>query len=268
MSDARLRELERRWRDGRDPEDAARWVKELERAGRPAEVLHARVEAGLLARARLAAAAGLGDETARAALALAGAPMHESRLPELEAWLEALRPVGPEAWVRAAVAAARAVLPALESALPGERRPAIALDAASAWLACPCQRHADAARSAAEEAWRLCDSEGRRTEPELQLAWERAFPAPAASNAAAAVASAAGAAAFACFAEEAMVVAWAVHAANAAAETLGSPLSTPFAATSGGRAAELAFAAARAAGASPIREAIRAELVPWLLGPG
>ena len=268
MSDARLRELERRWREGRDPQDARRWVHELARAGAsPAEVLLARQEAGLLAPERLAAAAALGDPAARQALE-AGPPGP----PDLLAALTPVIRLGQEACVRAALAAARAVLPAFEERLASEPRPRRALAAAEAWLLCPCEPHAAEAARAAEAAWLLCDQGGRQQDPILAVTWAQSFPDPALSLSAAAVASAAGAAAFACRAREPIVAEWAVQAAESAAESLGAarlgPRAAAAAAAGGGRTAGMALAALRGQGAEAILEAVREELVPWLLGPG
>lgn len=265
MSDARLREAERRWREGGDPADARRWVQELTRAGAaPADVLAARFLVGLLAPARLQAAAALGDPDARQALG-----QRTDTPVELPPALEPLTRLGQAACVRAALAAARAVLPAFEQRLPREPRPRAALAAAEGWLACPCEDHAAAASAAAEAAWVLCDQGGRQQDPILAVTWAQSFPDPALSLSGAAVASAAGAAAFACRAREPIVAEWAVQAAESAAESLGAvtlgPRAAAAAASGGGRTAGMTLAALRGQGAEAILRAIRAEVVPWLL---
>lgn len=69
MSDERLRELERRWRQGGRPDDRLRWWTARARAGDlppGAEALVARVVDGALTPARVELAAYLGDPRARA----------------------------------------------------------------------------------------------------------------------------------------------------------------------------------------------------------
>lgn len=134
MTDRRLRELERRVREGgASLEEAARWLLERQRAGE-------------LPRERLVLLAWLGHESARAALA--GEPLHVPG--ELESWVRGLERWGPEASVRAAVAAARLLLPLWEGRHPQDRRPAEALSAAEAWSADPRPETAEAAHAAAD----------------------------------------------------------------------------------------------------------------------
>ncbi|MCO5165541.1 MAG: hypothetical protein M9894_04115 [Planctomycetes bacterium] len=69
MSDERLRELERRWRQGGRPDDRLRWWSARARAGdlpAGADLLVARVAGGALAAERVELAAYLGDARARA----------------------------------------------------------------------------------------------------------------------------------------------------------------------------------------------------------
>jgi hypothetical protein len=60
-------------------------------------------------------------------------------------WVKDLESFGKTYAVRAAVVAARAALPAWERVEPNERAPHERIAAVEAWLACPCDAHADAA---------------------------------------------------------------------------------------------------------------------------
>lgn len=132
MSDRRLRELERQVRRGASPEEEARWLLERARTGElPGE--------------RLALAAWLGHAPAR--LALGGHAPHAPQ--ELESWVRGLGRWGPEALARAALAAARCVLPCWTQRHP-DARPAAALAAVEAWLEDPGPARAAAALSAAD----------------------------------------------------------------------------------------------------------------------
>lgn len=125
MTDARLRELERRWRESGAERDHARFLVERLRTGELS-----------LDRARLAA--HLGDAAARAALGLAREP-HD--LAGQRAWAAALSDWGREVPGRAGVAAARLVLPVFDRGLNPDPRPRRALRAAEQFLVCPCDRH-------------------------------------------------------------------------------------------------------------------------------
>lgn len=133
MTDQRLRELERRAREGGSPEDAARWLLMRERAGE-------------LPRERLELLVWLGH--APAVAALAGQPLHVPR--ELESWVRGLERWGPEAAVRAALAAARLLLPLWSARHPQDPRLAEALAAAERWTIDPGPAAAEAARAAAD----------------------------------------------------------------------------------------------------------------------
>ncbi|MCO5170926.1 MAG: hypothetical protein M9894_31745 [Planctomycetes bacterium] len=101
MSDARLREAERRWRESGALADEAAWLRERARAG-------ALTDEAL----RLAAYVG----HAAAAAALASPPLAPAYV---QAWIYGLQPWGVEACQRAAIAAARR---ALVRVPPGTRR--------------------------------------------------------------------------------------------------------------------------------------------------
>src|SRR5687768_7338094 len=94
--DDRLRGAERAWREARDEASEVRWLRELLRVGR-------------LDRPALALAALLGHAPARMVL---GDPPPEEEL-DAPAWAQKVAPLiaaaGPEAPLRAAIGAARAV---------------------------------------------------------------------------------------------------------------------------------------------------------------
>lgn len=92
MTDARLRDAERRWRETGALADEAAWLRE-------------RVRAGALDDERLRLAAYVGHAAARLALAT---PVLSS--PYVQAWIYGLQPWGVEPAQRAAVAAARRAL--------------------------------------------------------------------------------------------------------------------------------------------------------------
>ncbi|MCO5169417.1 MAG: hypothetical protein M9894_23990 [Planctomycetes bacterium] len=130
MADTTRRDLERRARQG-DPTAAAR-------------ALSARVRAGALTDERLRLAALVGDAAARLALGPA-APAEPADADGLAA---ALQGFGVEAVVRATVAATRAVTAVADPRAGWDlARARRAMDAAEAWLACPCDAHVEAARA-------------------------------------------------------------------------------------------------------------------------
>lgn len=138
MSEDYLRQLELRWRETGDAPDEARFLVE-------------RMRAGLLGRPRLELAAFLGHEGAR--LALPGSPTIDSDDPTRLA--EELWPWGKEACVAAAVSAVHAALnDDGDDRVLGSRdlRPQRAVEAAAAWVHCPCDTHLAAAREAANGA--------------------------------------------------------------------------------------------------------------------
>jgi len=127
-----LAELKRRWEESGLPADEAAWLK-------------ARTAAGDLPAERLMLAAYLGHEAARTADGDALAAPDD-----LAEWVRGLERWGKEVLVRAAVAAARRVLPLWERKRAGDRRPHDAIAAAEAWLAEPTPERAAAAERAAE----------------------------------------------------------------------------------------------------------------------
>ena len=150
MSDARLRTLARA--AARDPAQRARAVQE-------------RFRARLIDENLLRLAAHLGDPTARAVLRAApvrSAPMHPQlrhwnrlrrrRLTGLRigprTWLGEVGAFGPDACLRALVAIGELALPLVVEARQSVIRGA--LDAAIAYLDCPCVDHADEAQIAHE----------------------------------------------------------------------------------------------------------------------
>ncbi|MCO5164967.1 MAG: hypothetical protein M9894_01180 [Planctomycetes bacterium] len=131
MSDDYLRQLEARWRETGDAPDQARLLLE-------------RMRAGLLGRPRLELAAFLGHEAAR--LALPASPALDGAEPtRLQ---DDLWPWGKEAAVAGAVAATHAVL----LAAARDPRPRRAVEAAAAWVHCPCEAHVAQARRAGDAA--------------------------------------------------------------------------------------------------------------------
>lgn len=139
MSDERLRQLGRVWEQGRAEDDGRRYAAELVRAGLGAtrEGLEVRLAVAELTRPQVELAAHVGHAPARELL---GAPPKQ----ELLLWARGLFRFGQAACVRAALAGARAALARWEPDHAGDRAPREALEAAEAWLACPCRTHHDA----------------------------------------------------------------------------------------------------------------------------
>ncbi len=171
--DAGSRDLERRWKEGRDPADWARWLRERLRRGEldPAAArLVERIAEGAVAPRDVSVAAYLGDPLALAveehqAVALASyvRGFDAARVvagdgaitsDELTAWLEGLVHFGPELLVRALIAAGEAALDAFRrdpptphpaaADYPWDWRGEVAQTAANAlalardWVRCPC----------------------------------------------------------------------------------------------------------------------------------
>ena len=133
MSDQRLRELERRWRETGSVEDEAAYLRE-------------RVRVGDLTQERLELAAHCGHEGARRALGQE--PIAPPRSPsETTSWLRSLPQAPHEVLVRAALQAARNGVAAGDNhAKRGRFRERVieakrAVSAVEKWLACPCLRH-------------------------------------------------------------------------------------------------------------------------------
>ena len=125
MSDQKLRELERRWRETGSLEDEVSLLRE-------------RVRTGRLPLLRLQAAARLEYPPATTALDNQAAPSLEEALTEL----------GKEAWVRLGRATLRAGLPDWDG-VSADRRPHEALAIVNSWLTCRSAR--DQARRQAGE---------------------------------------------------------------------------------------------------------------------
>ncbi|MCO5172530.1 MAG: hypothetical protein M9894_40050 [Planctomycetes bacterium] len=136
MADTRLRRLERAAAQG-DLDARVRLLCE-------------RLRSGELDEERVRLAAYLGDPAARLLLgpkapdlpvirARGGLELNQRR------WITGLRAYGKEWLVRAAVAIARARFTAWDRWDEADERPRRALAAAEAWLACPCEAHAEEA---------------------------------------------------------------------------------------------------------------------------
>lgn len=166
MSDDYLHQLEARWRETGDPPDEARLLLE-------------RMRAGLLPRPRLELAAFLGHEAAR--MALPGSPGIDVDRPTRLA--SELWPWGKEACVASAVAASHAVV-SLDLGDRRDPRPRRAIEAAAAWVHCPCDAHVAGARQAADGALQAAgiNSSAASSSPDR-------YPALSAHHAAAAAAA-------------------------------------------------------------------------------
>ena len=124
MSDARLRELERRWKRSKAVEDEAALLAE-------------RVRVGELDQNMLDLAARLGHPAA--ILSVAG--IHSSKDLWIELWVERAVAFSREASVRAAIACAKEVLSIFETEYPQNLGPRRAIEAAVKWVRCPCDDH-------------------------------------------------------------------------------------------------------------------------------
>lgn len=133
MTDARLRDLERRSRETGSVEDEAAYLLE-------------RVRAGTLTRERLELAAYCGHDGARRALGDTKA----TRI-GVKRWAVGLRRWGREASTRGAIAAARAATAATHE-IWSHKRIEQAIARAEEWVRCQCNVHAQAAREAADQA--------------------------------------------------------------------------------------------------------------------
>jgi hypothetical protein len=151
VSDARLRELERRWREtGRVEHEAAFLIE--------------RVRAGELGRETLEVAAYCGHQAARRAVETGLETPHE-----LRDWIRGLLARGPHWLIRASLPLAHRfrlrcevhpegfghVLPLLASSVKATEQ----------WLRCPCRVHSRAA-------WRASEEAGDAIAPMSRLAWE------------------------------------------------------------------------------------------------
>jgi len=138
VTDSKLRELERRWKESGSVEDEAAYLLE-------------RVRVGDLEQEKLELAAYFGHEAARRASSGKCPPNSSAEIPdEWGAWLSAIParecPV-QQVRIRAALACARlctALYPAPASKL--------AVSSAEDWVLCPCPQHARSARELSERA--------------------------------------------------------------------------------------------------------------------
>ena len=129
MSDAKLRELERQWRESGSIEDEAAYLRE-------------RVRAGDLTQERLELAAYFGHAAAGHALP---APLIQAATPANLGW-ERLEADGPEAVIRGLLAVSRAALNEWERAGRARSRPCASIAAVEAWLACKGSEQLDRVR--------------------------------------------------------------------------------------------------------------------------
>lgn len=141
MSDAKLRELWRLWKETGEARDEAAYLAE-------------RVRTGDLAASSLGLAAHLGHKPAQDVLGRAFSESSET----LEAWIEKLRSWGDEAVVRACIATARSALPAWAEHDATDQRVAEATRSAEDWIACPCEEHGLQARLGVTRAREAMDS--------------------------------------------------------------------------------------------------------------
>lgn len=130
MTDERIRRLEHRWRETDAAEDEAAYLRALARAGR--------LKAG-----RLALAAFLRHPAAL--LTSEGGPFTPASEKELEVWVNGLQGWGNEVLIRSSIASARALLPLWYHTQAGDDRPRRAIEAAEAFLLCPCPEHGELA---------------------------------------------------------------------------------------------------------------------------
>ena len=133
MSDERLRQLDRRWRETGAIEDEAALLQE-------------RVRVGNLRRERLELAALLGSQGAQLATGFRSL----GAVSELPSLISMLGHHGTEALAQAAAAVAQAVWSEWQWNRDG--RLVDALAATEAWIACPCPVHAAGARKACDAA--------------------------------------------------------------------------------------------------------------------
>lgn len=143
MSDEHLRELERRWKETGSVEDEDAYLRE-------------RVRIGDLTQDKLELAAYLGHQAARRYLGEQAPQAPE----KLENFVGHLKSWGKETLVRSIVAAALTCLHLWEKQLPEDHRPQLAINAAIAWILCPCENHEKAARTAAEAAKAAAEASG------------------------------------------------------------------------------------------------------------
>jgi hypothetical protein len=137
MSDTKLRDLERRWKETGTVDDEAAYLLE-------------RVRVGDLGRERLELAAYCGHEGA------SRASPHATRHPSGESLQSMSHAIasrwGAEPVARMLVCLARIAAPVWIDTFPEDRRPLDALDAIEDHLACPCAAHAEVMERAQRQA--------------------------------------------------------------------------------------------------------------------
>lgn len=130
MTDSRLRELERRWKETGSPKDEELYLRECLRTGR-------------LSEEQLALAAFCTHSVAQVILDYQ-APIQPDTLRE---WVEGLSHWGKMCSIRAAIAAAQSCLHRW-TRYPEDNRPQEALNAVIAWIHCPCAEHQESMTTA------------------------------------------------------------------------------------------------------------------------
>jgi hypothetical protein len=137
MSDAKLRDLERRWKETGTVEDEAAYLLE-------------RVRVGDLSRERLELAAYCGHEAARRAVGPTAADA--ARHADTAEWYAGIRRWGTEPLARGAVAAVAWACTAYKSLRPDDPRCGLAIEAARRWCVRPDEAACTAALRASQEA--------------------------------------------------------------------------------------------------------------------
>lgn len=149
MSDAKLRELERRWRESGAADDEAAYLLERVRVGElPRDRLDLAAHCGYTA-------AQMASGYARPSAAIDDAESSERSIYE---WTQGLVQFGKAALVRAAVAGAECVRQAWDNGVehnPWRDQATTAWKAARKWLECPCDAHAAEVRQVIAPASRL-----------------------------------------------------------------------------------------------------------------
>jgi hypothetical protein len=166
MSDDRLRELERRWRQTGALGDRAAYLRERARSGQ-------------LEPERLRLAAFLGSEVAATALSEESSALGSAGEMDLDSWVTEVAAYGVVALKRLAIAAANHVGHRLTSSGVPPR----AVEAAEEQLLCPCDAHRAEALHQADEVANLSDVP-MRTPGFMAAAAEHAARAAAAESAA------------------------------------------------------------------------------------
>lgn len=169
MSDERLRQLERTWRETGAVEDEAAWLRE-------------RVRVGDLDLEGLELAAYCGRPAARMIIDDSSSKPPREPL-EIQAWVEGVVARSKPAAVIAAVAAAEKFLPRWLAACPDDTRPRDALQAVRAWARTPRNDEASLARLqlALDEADRAAE-DAKLVDPALETIALAAYGAARAAH--------------------------------------------------------------------------------------